>query len=295
MTAADFDTGAVILGGVRTRAITTPGHGPTILLFHGFTDSADTWRPLLAEFAQRGHRAVALDLPHFGRADRPTTDSVLACFDAFVRAAVRHYDRGAGVVLVGNSVGGLAVLRASQGREPSVRAVVAIGPAGLITPGWTRIVHRAGPLLRAMLWLPLPPVTLCGRLLPTLWSEMFCRAVTVGGMSIDAKRRYAAHIRRGDVRRVALLGGRALRELVAPNVIDPGQIAIPVTVVWGGRDWVCPPSGACTIRETRQVSVIVYPDAGHCAQHDKPREIADLVASTAAAHTRVEHITEGAS
>jgi pimeloyl-ACP methyl ester carboxylesterase len=37
---------------------------------HGFSGSADTWRPFLRVLAGQGRRAVALDLPGFGQAAR---------------------------------------------------------------------------------------------------------------------------------------------------------------------------------------------------------------------------------
>lgn len=33
--------------GFTTRALELEGEGPGLILFHGFGDSADTWRPLL--------------------------------------------------------------------------------------------------------------------------------------------------------------------------------------------------------------------------------------------------------
>jgi pimeloyl-ACP methyl ester carboxylesterase len=38
-------------------------------MFHGYADSADTWRLTLAQLARTGQRAVAVDLPGFGGAD----------------------------------------------------------------------------------------------------------------------------------------------------------------------------------------------------------------------------------
>jgi pimeloyl-ACP methyl ester carboxylesterase len=40
-----------IVAGVATRVPEVDGDGPPILLLHGFTDSADSWRPLIKELA----------------------------------------------------------------------------------------------------------------------------------------------------------------------------------------------------------------------------------------------------
>ena len=41
-----------IVAGVATRVLEVDGDGPPILLLHGFTDSADSWRPLIKELAE---------------------------------------------------------------------------------------------------------------------------------------------------------------------------------------------------------------------------------------------------
>ena len=57
-------------GGFSTRVLELEGDGPPLLLIHGYADSADTWRLVLDELARRDRRAIAIDLPGFGRADR---------------------------------------------------------------------------------------------------------------------------------------------------------------------------------------------------------------------------------
>ena len=70
-----------------------------IVLFHGYADSADTWRQSLALIARAGRRAVAVDLPGFGAADRLAPGPVLPQLDAFGHAVLRYAggrDPGAG-------------------------------------------------------------------------------------------------------------------------------------------------------------------------------------------------------
>ena len=63
------------LAGYGTRALELEGDGPPLLLLHGYSDSADTWRLLLDRLGRVGRRAVALDMPGFGTADVLTTTS----------------------------------------------------------------------------------------------------------------------------------------------------------------------------------------------------------------------------
>ncbi len=58
------------LGGFSTRVLELEGVGPPLVFFHGFSDSADTWRPTMARLGRADRRAVAVDLPGFGRSTR---------------------------------------------------------------------------------------------------------------------------------------------------------------------------------------------------------------------------------
>src|SRR5204863_10196337 len=89
------------LGGFATRALELEGTGPPLVLLHGFADSADTWRLVLAELGRREQRALALDLPGFATAAPLRREgSVLDQLDAFTADAVRY--AGAGAVVAGN-------------------------------------------------------------------------------------------------------------------------------------------------------------------------------------------------
>lgn len=60
--------------GYATRLLELEGTGTPIVLFHGYADSADTWRRTLALLARGGRRALAVDLPGFGPADRLSSE-----------------------------------------------------------------------------------------------------------------------------------------------------------------------------------------------------------------------------
>src|SRR4051794_28091888 len=76
-------------GGYATRVLELEGEGPPLVLLHGYADSADTWRAVLAELGRRDRRALAVDLPGFARADRLRRDEpVLPQLDRFTAAVV---------------------------------------------------------------------------------------------------------------------------------------------------------------------------------------------------------------
>jgi len=99
--------------GYATRVLELEGSGPPLLLLHGYADSADTWRPVLAALGRAERRAIAVDLPGFGAADRLHRDQpILPQLDAFARAAAQY--AGARPVVAGNLLGGCVALRMGE-------------------------------------------------------------------------------------------------------------------------------------------------------------------------------------
>src|SRR5436309_2355515 len=121
------------LAGYETRVLELEGDGAPIVMFHGYADSADTWRQSLALLGRRGRRAIAVDLPGFGTADPLTADPVLPQLDAFAAAAARYVQgkRRGPVIAVGNSLGGCVSLRLAERLGDRLEGVVAVAPAGL--------------------------------------------------------------------------------------------------------------------------------------------------------------------
>ena len=59
-----------VANGIRIHYVEA-GHGPLVLLCHGFPEFWYSWRHQLQPLADAGFRAVALDLPGYGRSDKP--------------------------------------------------------------------------------------------------------------------------------------------------------------------------------------------------------------------------------
>src|SRR3954447_13090100 len=146
----------VQLPGHATRALEVDGRGPGIVLLHGWRDSADTWRPLLSELANRGRRAIAVDLPGFGEATPLDRGPVLPQLDAFTADLV---GAGAGdepVVIAGTSLGGCLALRlAEHPGEIRLAGGVPVAPDGLALPAWFGPIGEE-PVGRRLLSIPVP-------------------------------------------------------------------------------------------------------------------------------------------
>lgn len=143
------------LAGFETRALELEGHGPPLLLLHGWADSADTWRLALDRLAREGRHALALDLPGFGVASRLARGSVLPQLDRFARAAIAHLAPDGGAIVAGNSLGGCVALRLAEDPALDLAGIVPVAPAGLDMARWFALVER-DLIVRSLLASPLP-------------------------------------------------------------------------------------------------------------------------------------------
>ena len=234
------------VAGHRTRVLELEGSGPGLVLLHGWGDSADTWRPLLAEIAATGRRAIAVDLPGFGHASRLAPGAILPQLDDFAAALVLEWGGGEPVVVAGNSLGGAVALRLAEQPDLPLAGVVPVAPAGLEMPGWFDVVER-DPIIRRLLDMPIPvPVALV-------------RSFAGAGF------------------REPTLSHPQLPEL-ATAPFDFAAVACPVLLVWGARDRMLPHTGARVVLDALpETRVELIQGCGHCPQLEATEELLELL------------------
>ncbi|MBU8900009.1 alpha/beta hydrolase [Corallococcus sp. H22C18031201] len=102
----------------------------TVVLVHGLGSYLKFWQAQLDVLSQAGYRVIAVDLPGFGKSDKPGT------FPYTMEAmadAVRELTQGLGIehpILVGHSMGGQTVLSYAIRYPSEPAAVVLVSPAG---------------------------------------------------------------------------------------------------------------------------------------------------------------------
>jgi pimeloyl-ACP methyl ester carboxylesterase len=259
------------LAGYRTRALELEGDGPPMLLLHGWADSADTWRLLLERLAREGRAALALDMPGFGTADPLGDGPILEQLDAFVDAALEHL--GEETVVVGNSLGGCAGLRAAERHQ--LAGVVAVAPAGLAMARWFVLVRR-DPLIRNLLASPLPvPNAITRWVVAGVYSRLaFHRPSEIDPLIPQT---FAGHLEsRSTAARVVRSARRLLPELDDCFQLD--RIHCPLLLVWGRQDLLVFQSGADRVLDAVPGSRLeVIEECGHCPQLERPDRLGDLL------------------
>jgi pimeloyl-ACP methyl ester carboxylesterase len=264
------------VAGHRTRVLELEGRGPGIVLLHGWGDSADTWRPLLAELAVCGRRAIAVDLPGFGQATKLAPGAILPQLDAFASSLVVEWGDGVPVIIAGNSLGGCVALRLAENHELPIAGVVPVAPAGLEMPGWFDLVER-DPIIRRLLDIPIPvPGALVRSLVGGAYRQLaFSNPRAAQRQVVDA---FSAH--HGSRQRAAALleSGRGLLPELATAPFDLAAIACPVLLVWGTRDRMVPHTGARVVLDALPATrVELIEGCGHCPQLEATGQLLELL------------------
>lgn len=118
--------------GVRLAYSDAGAGKPPLVFVHGWCCDRTYFAPQLEHFGRR-HRVVAVDLRGHGDSDKPEQDYTIGGFaDDVVWLARRLRLRD--VVLVGHSMGGIAVLDAAARYPETIAAAILVDPSPVVLP-----------------------------------------------------------------------------------------------------------------------------------------------------------------
>ena len=262
------------------------GTGPTLVLVHGLGGSHLNW-DLLAPHLTPHARVVALDLPGFGRSApgerRATVPANVAVLERFLAEVV-----GGPVVLVGNSMGGMISILATEHAGDQVQGVVLLDPAvpgprrrldpmvaGVFAvyavPGvgerflWLRR-NRQTPLARALGLL-----RLCGIDPDTLPPEVIDRSVEMIEQRDDVDGMDRAFLSAARSLLVLLADPRRYRRAMA-------DVRGPVLLLHGDRDRLVPVVAARDVARRHPTwRYVELAGIGHVPQLQVPERVADEI------------------
>jgi pimeloyl-ACP methyl ester carboxylesterase len=136
-----FTTHSVSVDGSVVSA-TVGGHGPVVVLLHGYAEDSRMWKPLAATLARR-FTVIAPDLPGFGNSSIPSSGLDMTTSARRIHDAVHAlgYNK---VRMVGHDIG-LMVAYAYAAMYPSETDRLALMDAFLPgVPGWLPIYNNPG-------------------------------------------------------------------------------------------------------------------------------------------------------
>lgn len=249
------------------------GSGEPVLLLHGWPTSSFLWRNIIGKMAEK-NRVIAMDLPGFGRSDKPLDASYSFRFyarilDGFLDAlgvdatGLAVHDLGGPVGLYWacrnpDRVQRLAFLNTLV--YPRLSWAVVLFIAACRTPGLRTYISSPRGLRAAMRFGVSDP-----------------RCLTE-----DAIRGVQAPFETRDARRALLKAGYGLHPNGLKEIAERlPSFTIPVRIIYGERDRILP-DVAKTMRQVArdlpQAEVTALPDCGHFLQEERPEEIASMLA-----------------
>jgi 4,5:9,10-diseco-3-hydroxy-5,9,17-trioxoandrosta-1(10),2-diene-4-oate hydrolase len=256
------------------------GSGPHVVCLHGYSCTADMWRPNLPALVEAGYAALAFDLPGHGETFRPRRHFTISdmarwlsdCLDALgiERAHV-----------IANSLGGAVASEFALAHPERVERLVLVDAFAL---DWKKMI---GFLHNRRFWR--------GIFYPSAFEMLFGKRPWI------RQRQFEVVVRRperlpprtlvldypgGWVRNYwgrALVGMGVLWELPTPGrrrafIRRRAQIRAPTLIVWGEDDQILPVAhahhGHALIPHSR---LRVFPECGHVPNVEYPAEFNRLV------------------
>jgi len=263
----------IMAAGIRWH-VQRAGCGPTILLVHGTAGATHTWHtvlPLLTPWAD----VIAIDLPGHGFTTGATLEQLSLPGMADAVAALLQALDAVPRIGVGHSAGAAVLLQLASAHDFAPQSIIGVNSALIPVNALGRF---ALPFSRALFDTSALQLMAAAVLENGAVARRLLRSA---GSPLDTRQeaRYVSLL--ADTRRVGAVFGMMTRwDLEALNATFP-RLTVPLTLVHSRNEpWV--PFRAL-LDATRSVplrTVIDVTPAGHLIPDEKPRQLADIIAST---------------
>ena len=247
---------------------TVLGSGPTVLMLHGIGGGHLAFAPQVESFASAGYRAVAWDMPGYGRSApiEPYTFKGLAASCTALIEALAAARPAAGITLIGHDIGGMVAQEVVARRPDLVARLVLAGAApaggeghGAAQPGF--LAQRLASLEAGASMEQLAPL-----LVPQL----------IGPGAMPEGVRLATHCM---AQVPPATCRRALQALATfDRTADLSRIAVPTLLIAGEHDRAAPP--AVVRRMSAAIARSTYAEmagVGHLLNLEAPDDFDALV------------------
>ena len=260
-----------------------PAGGHVVVLVHGTGAWSEIWRETMRRLADRGYRAVAVDMPPFGFSERPAAnDYTTATQGRRLADLLTRFDR-AGVTVVGHSFGARATVESVMLAPERIRALVLVDAAlGLHAPDGSALPDAADPpgaistaLALGLVRRPLVAGLLTNPMMTRLLlQQLISRKEAATPAMVEMLHRPLA------IAGSTTALGEWLQWFVHPDrpalsgrIASYRTLRVPVLVVWGSTDTVTPlPQGRAVASLLASARLRVLENTGHIPAIESPAE-----------------------
>ena len=255
------------------------GSGPPLVLVHGLGSSAAVEFYFNLEPLVANHRVLAIDLPGFGRSDKPALEYTIELFVKAVRDLMicEHLERAA---VMGVSMGGRVALGLALDSPQMVDRLILVDALGVGAP-------RRVFAYRILLTRGLGELTLHGtaralrrmnpRTIRRFWTWYMKRPGRVDGILTDQRIADHGELLSKPEYRAAYLS--ALRSIAGMNTLRDGivvqerlkELRMPTLLVWGRHDHIFPAAHAeAALNVLSNGRAEIFEESGHTPQMEEP-------------------------
>lgn len=243
----------------------TLGHGPDLVLLHGWGLNSEIWGEVIAALAAR-RRVTLIDLPGHGRSDMPA-----GAYDLNELAAVIAPAIPMGATVLGWSLGGLIAthIAAQQSARIATLILLASTPRLAAAPDWP---HALAPEVLEQFARQLE-YDYAGTLERFLALQVAAITPSMRDLLRELRQRMSALPPRPEALRGAL---QMLLKTDLRAVLK--QLALPILALYGGRDRLVPVAAAQAMRDVLPpgARVEIIAAAGHAPFLSHPAEFMQI-------------------
>jgi pimeloyl-ACP methyl ester carboxylesterase len=257
----------VKVGNINTRFWTAGNKGPSVLLIHGAGGSVENWLPNIGAFTEE-YRIYALDLPGFGRSDKPSIPYSVPYLAEFVPdfLAVHGVERAH---IVGHSMGGAIALQMAFSRPNMLDKLVLVDALGFGTRAHVALRLMALPFIGERMIRPSRKGT------KNLFKTAFFNPAVLTEEMIDFVIETAGLPGYGEA---FLSAGRSFssvwgvkRKFVQSIVDNARRLRCPTLVIWGKQDKLLPVEHAHVADSViANAKLQLFDACGHLPQLEHP-------------------------
>lgn len=237
------------------------GHGPPLVILHGFGASGSSYARVIAMLRRRVSKIYVPEAPAHGFSssvsDRLTVDDAYAALSDFLETHVREP-----AVVFGNSLGGAFAIRHALEHPTRVHGLLLASPAGALLDAQDFAALTSSFRVRSL--------GQARDLLDRLYHEPpWYNAL----LAPDVLRRFAT----GPLR-------HCLESFRPEHMFTPDELAAlapPTLILWGRSERLLPTASLEFFRRVVPSHVRIEEPAefGHCPYLDRPRAVADRIAA----------------
>lgn len=256
--------------GIRVH-VAVSGEGPALLLLHGWPTSSHLWRAVIPHLAPH-RRVIAIDLPGFGRSDKPPAASYSFRFFGRVLDGVLERLGVREVGLCVHDLGGPIGLHWGSQHPDRVRELAILNTVVFPEMSWAVkafVMAAMVPGIRHLLTSPSG----------VRWAMRLGTTRKLARADLDA---YAAPFVTSSARVALARAGRGLHPAGFRDIVTwLERFDRPVRLIYGAKDRILPDI-AKTMRRLSErfpsAELTALPSAGHFLQEDAPEEVGRLLA-----------------